>query len=148
MNKSELIEKVAGVTNLSKVDVDSVLKAVLATVVEEVAKGRKVTLVGFGTFEQRKRKARVGVNPQKPTERIKIPAKKTPAFSAGSEFKTSVQTGKPTGLKDLIAKNKAKTTKKPAAAAKKPAAKKPAAKKPVAKKAVAKKAPAKKKARK
>ncbi len=144
MNKSELIEKVAGATNLSKVDVDSVLKAVLATVVEEVSKGRKVTLVGFGTFEQRKRKARIGVNPQKPTERIKIPAKKTPAFSAGSEFKTSVQTGKAPGLKALVAK--AAAAKKPAA--KKPAAKKPAAKKPVAKKAVAKKAPAKKKAKK
>ncbi|NQY81367.1 MAG: HU family DNA-binding protein [Candidatus Caenarcaniphilales bacterium] len=148
MNKSELIEKVAGATNLSKVDVDSVLKAVLATVVEEVAKGRKVTLVGFGTFEQRKRKARVGVNPQKPTERIKIPAKKTPAFSAGSEFKTSVQTGKAPGLKALVAKAKAKTAAAKKPAAKKPAAKKPAAKKPVAKKTVAKKAPAKKKARK
>ena len=141
MNKSELIEKVAGATSLSKVDVDSVLKAILATVVEEVAKGRKVTLVGFGTFESRKRKARIGVNPQQPTERIKIPAKKTPAFSAGSEFKTAVQTGKAPGLKALIAKNKA--VKKPVAkktttaAAKKPAAKKTtaaAAKKPAAKK--------------
>ena len=142
MNKSELIEKVAGATNISKADVDSVLKAVLATVVEEVSKGRKVTLVGFGTFEQRKRKARVGVNPQKPTERIKIPAKKTPAFSAGSEFKTSVQTGKAPGLKALVAKAKA-AAKKPAA--KKPAAKKPAAKKPVAKKTTAAKKPAAKK---
>ena len=59
MNKSELIEKVAGATDLSKVDVDSALKAILASIVEEVAKGRKVTLVGFGTFESRKRKARV-----------------------------------------------------------------------------------------
>lgn len=123
MNKSELIEKVAEGTGLSKVDVDTSLKAILAVIVEEITKGRKVTLVGFGTFEARKRKARVGVNPQKPTERIKIPAKKTPAFSAGSEFKAAVQTGKAPGIKKAAAK-------------KKPAAKKA----PVAKKTVAKKA--------
>jgi len=127
MNKSELIEKVAEGTGLSKVDVDTSLKAILAVIVEEITKGRKVTLVGFGTFEARKRKARVGVNPQKPTERIKIPAKKTPAFSAGSEFKAAVQTGKAPGIKKAAAK-------------KKPAAKKaPVAKKTVAK-TVAKKA--------
>lgn len=123
MNKSELIEKVAEGTGLSKVDVDTSLKAILAVIVEEISKGRKVTLVGFGTFEARKRKARVGVNPQKPTERIKIPAKKTPAFSAGSEFKAAVQTGKAPGIKKAAVK-------------KKPAAKKA----PVAKKTVAKKA--------
>ena len=130
MNKSELIEKVAEGTGLSKVDVDSALKAILAVIVEEISKGRKVTLVGFGTFEARKRKARIGVNPQKPTERIKIPAKKTPAFSAGSEFKTAVQTGKAPGIKKPVAKKKPAAKKAPAAAA---------AKKTVAKKVVAKK---------
>jgi DNA-binding protein HU-beta len=130
MNKSELIEKVAEGTGLSKVDVDSALKAILAVIVEEITKGRKVTLVGFGTFEARKRKARIGVNPQKPTERIKIPAKKTPAFSAGSEFKAAVQTGKAPGIKKPVAKKKPAAKKAPAAAA---------AKKTVAKKVVAKK---------
>jgi DNA-binding protein HU-beta len=128
MNKSELIEKVAEGTGLSKVDVDSALKAILAVIVEEITKGRKVTLVGFGTFEARKRKARIGVNPQKPTERIKIPAKKTPAFSAGSEFKAAVQTGKAPGIKKPVAKKKPAAKKAPAAA-----------KKAVAKKVVAKK---------
>lgn len=134
MNKSELIDKVAAQTSLSKVDIDTTLKAILASVVEEVTKGGKVTLVGFGTFEGRKRKARVGVNPQNPTEKLKIPAKKVPAFSAGSEFKAAVAAGK-------IAKKKP-AAKKTTAAAKKPAAKKattakkaaPAKKKPVAKK--------------
>ncbi|MFZ4085235.1 MAG: HU family DNA-binding protein [Vampirovibrionia bacterium] len=129
MNKSELIEKVAEGTGLSKVDVDSALKAILAVIVEEITKGRKVTLVGFGTFEARKRKARIGVNPQKPTERIKIPAKKTPAFSAGSEFKAAVQTGKAPGIKKPVAKKKPAAKKAPAAAAKKTVAKKVVAKK-------------------
>ena len=79
MNKSELIDAVSRATGLSKADVD---------------RGEKVTFVGFGTFERRQRKARMGVNPQRPTEKIKIPAKKAPAFSAGSELKAAVASGR------------------------------------------------------
>jgi DNA-binding protein HU-beta len=126
MNKAELIETVAEATGLAKTQVDDALKSILATITQQLTKGDKVTLVGFGTFERRKRKARVGVNPQNPTQKIKIPAKNAPAFSAGSELKQAVQTGKA-----------------PALAKKKIDAKKKA----VATKAKAKKAPAKKKAK-
>lgn len=132
MNKAELIEAVSGHTGLAKSQVDDAIKAILATITTELSKGNKITLVGFGTFERRKRKGRIGVNPQNPTQKIKIPAKNAPAFSAGSELKAAVQTGKA-----------------PKLAAKKVAAKKKVvAKKAAAKKVTAKKAPAKKKARK
>lgn len=130
MNKAELIEAVAEQTGLAKSQVDDAIKAVLATITTELSKGNKITLVGFGTFERRKRKGRIGVNPQNPSQKIKIPAKNAPAFSAGSELKAAVQSGKA-----------------PKLAAKKVAAKKAAAKKVTAKKAAAKKPAAKKKAK-
>ncbi|MDA0772927.1 MAG: HU family DNA-binding protein [Cyanobacteria bacterium] len=123
MNKAELIETVSEQTGLSKTQADEVLKSILATITGQLSKGNKITLVGFGTFERRKRKARVGVNPQNPTQKIKIPAKNAPAFSAGSELKAAVQTGKA-----------------PVLAQKKIAAKKAAVKKTTAKNATAKKA--------
>lgn len=108
MNKSELVEKTSSLTGLAKSDIDTALKTILSVITEELSKGRKVTLVGFGTFERRNRKARVGVNPQNPEQKIKIPAKKAPAFSAGSELKDAVATGKaPTAG---AAKKKKKTT--------------------------------------
>jgi len=130
MNKAELIEKVASVTGQAKTEIDETLRTILGVVTEELSKGRKVTLVGFGTFERRKRKGRTGVNPQNPTQKIKIPAKNAPAFSAGSELKQAVQSGKAPALakKKIAAKKKAaaakKTTAKKATAKKKTAAKK------------------------
>jgi DNA-binding protein HU-beta len=123
MNKAELIETVAEATGLAKTQVDDALKSILATITQQITKGDKVTLVGFGTFERRKRKARVGVNPQNPTQKIKIPAKNAPAFSAGSELKQAVQTGKAPALakKKIEAKKKAVASK--AKAKKAPAAK-------------------------
>ena len=85
MNKSELVDAVARTTGMSKADVDRAIKGIIYNVSAALARGEKVTFVGFGTFERRQRKARMGVNPQRPTEKIKIPAKKAPAFSAGSE---------------------------------------------------------------
>ena len=61
----------------------------METIEKTVAKGKKVTLVGFGTFEARKRAARTGRNPQTGKE-IKIAAKTVPAFSAGKKFKEAV----------------------------------------------------------
>jgi len=94
MNKAELIDAVSEQTGLNKTQVDDALKAILATITNELAKGNKITLVGFGTFDRRNRKGRMGVNPQNPTQKIKIAPKKVPAFSAGSELKEAVQTGK------------------------------------------------------
>ncbi len=94
MNKSELIDAVSKSTGLSKADVDRAIKGTIYNVSAALARGEKVTFVGFGTFERRQRRARMGVNPQRPTEKIKIPAKKAPAFSAGSELKAAVATGR------------------------------------------------------
>src|SRR3990167_7428957 len=94
MNKSELIDAVSRATGLSKADVDRALKGTIYNISAALARGEKVTFVGFGTFERRQRKARMGVNPQRPTEKIKIPAKKAPAFSAGSELKSAVASGR------------------------------------------------------
>lgn len=94
MNKSELVDAVARTTGLSKADVDRAIKGTIYNVSAALSRGEKVTFVGFGTFERRDRKARMGVNPQRPTEKIKIPAKKAPAFSAGSELKAAVATGR------------------------------------------------------
>jgi DNA-binding protein HU-beta len=87
MNKSDLVDKVsAAVPGLKKRDVDAVISATLEAIAEAVAKGDKVTLVGFGSFEPRHRKAREGRNP-KTGETLIIPAAKIPAFSAGKGFK-------------------------------------------------------------
>src|SRR3989338_7652543 len=94
MNKSELIDAVSRATGLSKADVDRALKGTIYNIRSALARGEKVTFVGFGTFERRQRKARMGVNPQRPTEKIKIPAKKAPTFSAGSELKAAVASGR------------------------------------------------------
>lgn len=89
MNKTELIEAVAGKADLSKASAARALDAVIEAVTEAVAKGDSVTLVGFGTFEARKRAARTGVNP-KTGEKLKIAAATVPAFKAGKAFKDSV----------------------------------------------------------
>jgi DNA-binding protein HU-beta len=121
MNKAELLDAVSEQTGLSKTQTDDALKAILATITAELSKGNKITLVGFGTFERRKRKARIGVNPQNPTQKIKIPAKNAPAFSPGSELKSAVQTGKAPALaKKKIEAKKQAVKQKVAAKAKAP----------------------------
>ena len=89
MNKEELVQEVAKAAKVTKKDATNVLEAVIAAVETAVKKGQKVTLVGFGTFEARKRAARKGRNPQTGKE-IKIAAKTVPAFSAGKKFKEIV----------------------------------------------------------
>jgi DNA-binding protein HU-beta len=89
MNKEELVQEVAKKTKVSQKQVDETLAAIVDTIVKTVAKGKKVTLVGFGTFEPRKRAARTGRNPQTGKE-LKIAAKTVPAFSAGKKFKELV----------------------------------------------------------
>ena len=90
MNKEELVKEVSKKSKLSQKTVADVLAATLETVEKAVAKGKKVTLVGFGTFEPRKRAARMGRNPQTGKE-LKIEAKTVPAFSAGKKFKELVK---------------------------------------------------------
>jgi DNA-binding protein HU-beta len=93
MNKEELVQEVAKKTKMSQKDVAEILTSLLEVVEKTVSKGKKVTLVGFGTFEPRKRSARVGRNPQTGAE-LKIPAKVVPAFTAGKRFRDAVATAK------------------------------------------------------
>ena len=90
MNKEQLVEKVADKTGATKKDALDVLNTALDMVAGTLKKGEKVTLVGFGTFLVRKRKARDGRNPQTGAK-IKIPAKRVPAFTAGKELKSAVK---------------------------------------------------------
>ncbi len=89
MNKAELIDVVAEKAEVSKKDADAVVTAAIESIMESVANGDKVSLIGFGSFEPRDRKARDGRNPQT-GETIKIPATTVPAFSAGKGFKQLV----------------------------------------------------------
>lgn len=89
MNKGELIDTVANKADVTKKQADSIISATIETIMEAVAGDDKVTLVGFGSFEARNRKAREGRNP-KTNEKMNIPATKVPAFSAGKLFKEKV----------------------------------------------------------
>ena len=86
MNKTELVAAMAEQTNLSKKDAEADLKAFIDVVSEELKKGEKVQLVGFGTFEVSERAAREGRNPQT-GETMEIKASKTPKFKAGKALK-------------------------------------------------------------
>ena len=89
MNKSELIAAIAAKTGETKKDAEATLNAFVDVVTESLVKGDKVQLVGFGSFEVRKRAARKGRNPQT-KEEIKIPASKAPVFKAGKALKELV----------------------------------------------------------
>ena len=90
MNKAELIEEVASQTGLTKRTSGEAVDAVASAISDCLAKGEKVTLVGFGTLRVTKRKARVGRNPQT-GESINIPAKKLPKFVPGKNLKNKVK---------------------------------------------------------
>ena len=89
MNKAELIAAIAAKTGETKKGAEAVVNAFVSTVTDALAKGEKVQLVGFGSFEVRKRAARKGRNPQT-KEEIKIPASKAPVFKAGKALKEVV----------------------------------------------------------
>ena len=89
MNKAELINAVALKADVSKKDAEAVLTAALDTITAAMAEGEKVQLVGFGSFEAKKRAARLGRNP-KTKEAIEIPASVVPTFKAGKALKDAV----------------------------------------------------------
>lgn len=91
MNKGELVNAIADKADVTRSSADAVLNAFIDTVIESVASGDKVTLVGFGVFDKRDRAARDGRNPQT-GEAISIPATSVPGFSAGKFFKDRVAT--------------------------------------------------------
>ena len=89
MNKTELIAEVAKKCAMSKKDAEKAVSATFDTITEVLCAGDKVQLVGFGSFEVKKRAERIGRNP-KTKEEIKIPASKIPAFKAGKALKDAV----------------------------------------------------------
>lgn len=89
MNKADLIDAIAKKAEMTKKDAGVALDAIIESISASLAKGEKVTLVGFGTFDVRERKARTGVNPRTKAK-IKIPASKAPVFKAGKELKEKV----------------------------------------------------------
>ncbi|MGH2413603.1 MAG: HU family DNA-binding protein [Microcystaceae cyanobacterium] len=89
MNKEQLIDQIAQKTPVTKKQANQILDALTSSIIETVAGGEKLTLVGFGTFERRDRKERSGRNPQS-GEALNIPATRVPAFSAGKLFKEKV----------------------------------------------------------
>jgi len=93
MNKGELVDAIAKKASVNKKTADEVLTATLEAIVEAVSSGDKVTLVGFGSFEPRERKAREGRNP-KTGAKMDIPATTVPAFSAGKSFREKFSAGK------------------------------------------------------
>ena len=89
MNKAELINAVAEAADVSKKDAEAVITAAVETITAALKEGEKVQLVGFGSFEVKKRAARTGRNP-KTKEAIEIPASAVPVFKAGKALKDAV----------------------------------------------------------
>ncbi|MBQ2698291.1 MAG: HU family DNA-binding protein [Clostridia bacterium] len=89
MNKAELINAVAAAADVSKKDAEAVITATVEAITAALQEGEKVQLVGFGSFEVKKRAARVGRNP-KTKEAIEIPASAVPTFKAGKALKDAV----------------------------------------------------------
>jgi len=90
MNKADLVNMVSAATGETKTVVSSVVDKTIDTIIDSVVEGKKVSILGFGSFEPRDRSARQGLNP-KTGEKIAIPAKRVPTFSAGKLFKDRVQ---------------------------------------------------------
>ena len=90
MNKADLVNLVSAATGETKTVVSSIVDTTIETIVDSVVEGKKVSLLGFGSFEPRDRSARQWLNP-KTGEKIAITAKRVPTFSAGKLFKDRVQ---------------------------------------------------------
>lgn len=91
MNKAELIDIIAEKTGISKKQAEDMLEIFEQTVISTLKSGGEVSLTGFGTFMAKRREARMGVNPQKPSEKIQIPAVTVPKFKAGKTLKDALK---------------------------------------------------------
>lgn len=90
INKDALVDAIAGKTDLSKKDVETVIESLTDEITKSLRGGNKVTLTGFGTFRVSDRAAREGINPQTKAK-ITIPAMKVPKFTAGKALKEAVK---------------------------------------------------------
>ena len=91
MNKAELADAIANKVGLTKNQAIEILDAFEETVTTTIKSGSEVTLTGFGTFSARTRAARMGVNPQNPSEKIQIPEVVVPKFKAGKALKDALK---------------------------------------------------------
>lgn len=91
MTKQDLVAGAAQAAGVTKKDAGAVLEAILDHITKTLKKGDTVTITGFGTFRVSHRAARTGVNPRNPSEKIKIPAMKLPAFKAGKTLKEAIR---------------------------------------------------------
>ena len=89
MNKTELLSAVAKESGVKKSDVEAVFEGIVNVIQDEVAKGEKIQILGFGSFERKERGERTARNPRT-GEPLKVEASKYPSFSAGSVFKEKV----------------------------------------------------------
>jgi len=90
MNRQHLVNEIARRAKISKTQADTALRSTIGTITQGLKKGQRVSLVGFGTFKVKHRKARTGRNPQTGAS-IQIKARKVPVFSAGAELKRAVR---------------------------------------------------------
>ena len=93
MNKQEFVVEVAKRSQLDRRDAGKAVDAILDTITDTLRSGGEVAFTGFGKFQTQERKARMGVNPRNPTEKVHIPAARVPKFSAGSALKSAVKGG-------------------------------------------------------
>lgn len=91
MNKASLIDKIATEASVTKKQAEAMLESLVSTVIKELKAGNEVTITGFGTFLAKKRHARGGVNPQKPSERIQIPEVTVAKFKTGKTLKDALK---------------------------------------------------------
>lgn len=91
MNKAELIDRIAEKVQVTKKQAEEMVDCVTETVMSTLKAGGEVTITGFGTFLAKQRAARMGVNPQNPTEKMQIPAVTVPKFKAGKALKDSLK---------------------------------------------------------
>ncbi|MCX7880680.1 MAG: HU family DNA-binding protein [Ignavibacteria bacterium] len=90
LNKTQLVSEVAKRAEIKKGDAEKAVTAVFSAIADELGKGGKVTLVGFGTFSVIEKKERTGINPRDPKKTIKIPSRKAPKFKPGKTLKDKV----------------------------------------------------------
>lgn len=91
MNKAELIDRISEKVQVTKKQAEEMVDCVTGTVMETLKSGGEVTITGFGTFLAKQRAARMGVNPQNPSQKMQIPAVVVPKFKAGKALKDSLK---------------------------------------------------------
>ena len=91
MTKQEFVDQLASKADLSRRDAAKAVDAFLETVTENLRRGQDITFTGFGKFSTQRRKARQGVNPRNPSQKVTIPEATVPRFSPGSSLKQAVR---------------------------------------------------------